>query len=271
MPLTVRDFRITDRVLAESDPEASDVVFVGAAGSTAAPFVCVRKLAGPSGHYIDAVEIVDADGSAIAMRETRFELDGGSVETPIATELRDVRFPMPGTYLAQYWVFDEVVATFPFQVVAQPGAGAGIVDGALDGALSKGTIAWLSLEPDTRDVADTGGAVKQPRYNAGFEYPIWYGYEEGRVYVLTGPGEQEVPGLPERTSVRLLARSKDKRSLVADIECTVAKLPKDEDWDRIARDVLLGRRLNLRDGEAAATRWRNECEISLLTPVAPPA
>lgn len=271
MPLTVRDFRITDRVLAETDPDANDVVFLGQTGTTAAPFVCVRRLAGPSGHYLDAVEIVDADGTAIAMRETRFELDGESVEIPIATELRDVRFPQPGTYLAQYWVFDEVVGTFPFTVVQQASVGAGIVDGALDGALSKGTIAWLSLGDDERDPGDTGGAVEQPRYNAGLEYPIWYGYEDGRIYVLTGDGEQQVPGLTERTSVRLLARSKDKRSLVADTECTVTTLPKDDDWDRIARDLLVGRRLNLRDGEGAVPRWRESCEISLLIPVAPRA
>jgi hypothetical protein len=269
MPLTVRDFRITDRVLAESDPDASDVVFIGASGTTAAPFVCIRRVAGPSGHYLDAVEIVDANGAAIAMRETRFELEGESVDTPIATELRDVRFPEPGTYLAQYWVFDEVVATFPFSVVQRASVGSGIVDGALDGALAKSTIAWISLEPDARDVGDTGGAVKQARYNAGHEWPIWYGYEDGLVYVLTGGGEQHVPGLTERTSVRLLARSKDKRSLVADAECTVTMLPKDDDWERIARDVLIGRRLNLRDGDGAVARWRKDCEISLLTPVAP--
>jgi hypothetical protein len=269
MPLTVRDFRITDRVLAESDPNAGDVVFIGSSGNSAAPFVCVRRLSGPSGHYLDAVEIVDADGKAIAIRETKFELDGESVEQTIATELRDVSFPGAGTYLAQYWVFDDVVGTFQFHVAQAPGAGAGIVDGALDGALSKGTIAWLSLEADTRDVGDTGGAVKQPRYNAGHEFPIWYGYEDGQIYVLTGEGEQQVPGLPDRTSVRLLARSKDKRSLVADVECTVAKLPKDAEWERVARDILVGRRLNLRDGEGAVSRWRENCEISMLTPVAP--
>jgi len=271
MSLTVHDFRITDRVLAESDPDAGDVVFIGTSGTTAAPFVCLRRLAGPSGHYLDAVEIVDADGASITLKETRFELDGESVEKLIATELRDVRFPQPGTYLAQYWVFDDVIATFPFQVVQRASVGTGIVDGALDAALAKGTIAWLSTEPFTSDVADTGGAVKQPRYNAGLEFPIWYGYDEGRVYVLTGDGEQQVPGLTDRTSIRLLARSKDKRSLVADAECTVTTLPKDDEWERIARDLLVGRRLNLRDGEAAVSRWRDTCEISLLTPVAPRA
>lgn len=269
MALTIRDFRITDRVLAESDPNAGDVVFLGAKGLVAAPFVCARTLTGPSGHYLDAVEVVDADGQNIATRETRFELEGEAVGTSIVTELRDIRFPAPGTYLAQYWVFDDVVGSFPFQVVQQPGAGAGIVDGALDAALKKGTIAWLSMAEDDRDPAQTGDPVKQPRYNAGHEFPIWYGYEDGRIYVLTGPGEQQVPGLLGAASVRLIARSKDKRSRIADQPCQVTTLPKDEDWDRIARDLLVGRRLNLKGGEDAVSRWKDHCEISELTPVPP--
>lgn len=269
MSLTIRDFRITDRVLAESDPDAGDVVFLGANGSVAAPFVCARTLAGPGGHYLDAVEVVDADGTSIVTKETRFELEGESVSTALVTELRDIVFPMPGTYLAQYWVFDKVIASFPFQVVQQAGAGAGIVDGALDAALKKGTIAWLQLAPNDRDPENTGHPVRQPRYNAGHEFPIWFGYEDGTIYVLTGSGEQQVPGLTDAASVTLIARSKDKRSRVAAVDCTVATLPKDGAWDRIARDILIGRRLNLKGGEAAIDRWKADCEISALTPVPP--
>jgi hypothetical protein len=267
MSVTIRDFRITDRVLAESDPDAGDVVFLGSHGDVAAPFVCERKLTGPGGHYLDAVEVVDADGKSIVLKETRFELEGESLETRITTELRGVRFPTPGTYLLQYWVFDEVIGSFPFQVLQQAGAGAGIVDGALDAALKKGTIAWLSMADDDRDPADTGEPVKQPRYNAGHEFPVWFGYEDGQIYVLTGEGEQQIPGLTEADSVRLIARSKDKRSRVADQPCSVAVLPKDAAWEQVARDLLIGRRLNLQGGEAAVDRWKKDCEIVVLTPV----
>lgn len=269
MSLTIRDFRITDRVLAESDPDAGDVVFLGASGRTASPFVCARTLSGPGGHYLDAVEVVDADGTSIVTKETRFELEGESVPTSLVTELRDINFPMPGTYMAQYWVFDKVVGSFPFQVVQQAGAGAGIVDGPLDSALKKGTIAWLSMADDTRDLENTGHPVKQPRYNAGHEFPIWFGYEDGQVYVLTGPEEQIVPGLTDARSVTLIVRSKEKRSRIPAADCMVATLPKDANWERIARDVLVGRRLNLKGGDGAVARWKSSCEISVLTPVAP--
>src|SRR5207245_1389333 len=83
----------------------------------------------------------------------------------------------PGTYHLQYSVFDDVIATFPFQVVQQESPTEGIVPGALDAALSKSTIAWLSFaEPLQRDPERPAAPVVVPRYEAHKEWPIWYGY-----------------------------------------------------------------------------------------------
>jgi hypothetical protein len=46
--------------------------------------------------------------------------------------------------------------------------------------------------------------------------------------------------------------------------------PKDPLFGRVA-PVLLPRRLNLRDGEQAVDRWRNECTLVELTPSSIPA
>ena len=270
--VNVHDFRILDRILAETDPNASDVVYLGARGNVAYPFLVIRRLTGPGGVYIDALEIIDADGKTLGNWERQFELDGESKPRVIDSELRDVRFPAPGTYSLQYPIFDDIVATFSFQVLQQESPTEGIVPGPLDAALSKSTIAWLSFaEPLERDPQRPAAPVKVPRYEAHTEWPIWYGYEDGRVYVLVGPGEQQVPGLTEAASVHLIARSKEKRSEVADVECTVETLPKDARWDEIARDLLVGRRLNLKDGDAAVNRWKKECEIVVLTPLPPAA
>lgn len=270
--VTVHDFRILDRILAETDPNAGDVVYLGARGDVAYPFLVIRRLSGPGGVYIDALEVIDADGKTLGTWERQFELDGESKPRVVDNELRDVRFPAAGTYHLQYSVFDKVVATFPFQVLQQDSPAAGIVPGPLDAALSKSTIAWLSFAPPLeRDPERPAAPVEVPRYEAHKEWPIWYGYEEGRVYVLVGPNEQEIPGLAEASSVRLIARSKDKRSEVADVECSVEKLPKDARWDVVARDLLVGRRLNLKDGDAAVNRWKKECEIVVLTPLPPVA
>lgn len=255
MDVSIFDFRICDRVLAETEPDAGDVVFLGARGSIAYPFVIVRRLAGPGGVYIDACDLVDADGRSLGVWEKTFELDGDSKPATLVSELRDVSFPSPGTYTLQYSIFDDVVANFPFTVAQRESPSAGIVPGPLDAALSKSTIAWVA-------VAQAGGAV--------VEKPVWYGYEDGRVYVLVGgDGEQQVPGIFDAPTVRLMARSKVKQSLVAEAGCLVERLPKDARWEAIARDLLLGRRLNLRDGDAAVNRWKQTCEIACLTPVLP--
>jgi len=270
--VTIHDFRITDRVLAETEPDAGDVVFLGAGGSVAFPFVAVRRLSGPGGVYIDAVDIVDADGRSLGVWEKKFELDGESKPRNLVTEFRSVRFPEPGTYSAQYSIYDDVVASFAFKVVKGDAPSAGIVPGALDAALSKSTIAWLSFgNSDAPPPERTGTPVDQPMYSAGREFTVWYGYQDGRVYVLTGPDEQKIPGLIEASTVQLIARSKDKRSKVAEVECAVELLPKGAHWDVLARDLLVGRRLNLRDGDAAVKRWHDTCEIAVLTPLMPRA
>jgi hypothetical protein len=270
--VTVHDFRIVDRILAETEPEAADVVFLGARGHVAYPFVVVRRISGPGGVYIDALEVVDADGTRLGVWEKQFELDGESKPRTLVTEIRDQRFEAPGTYDLQYSIFDDVVGTFPFRVAPEESPAAGIVPGPLDAALSKSTIAWLSFaEPTPFDPERPADPVKVPRYIAGKEFPVWYGYQDGRVFVLVGLGEQQVPGLLETPSVRLIARSKDKRSEVADVECSVEILRKDSYWDEIARDLLLGRRLNLKDGDAAIGRWKKDCEIVALAPLPPAA
>jgi hypothetical protein len=268
----LRDFRVVDRVLAETDSDAADVVYAGPKGAVAFPFVVWRSLSGPGGVYIDACEIVDPEGRVIRRRtrrgravdeiervivatwEKRFELEGESVHQDIVDEVRTLRFPRAGQFLLRYSLYDEHIIDVPFQVLAQDPPW-GVVPGPLDAALSKSTIAWLR--------------VPQPN-GESITKPIWYGYQDGRIYVLVGPGEQDIPGLGEASAVTILARSKDKQSLVAEHDCLAWVMDKDASWDRVAKDLLIGRRLNLPDGEKAMDRWKRECEIVVLAPIPPP-
>lgn len=268
--VTIHDFRIVDRVLGETDTEAGDVVFLGAVGNIAAPFVVARTVSGPGGVYIDAFDIVDADGRSLGTWERQYEIEGESKPRSITTEVRGLAFPQPGTYALQYFIYDDLAATFSFTVTQESAPAEGIVPGPLDAALSKSTIAWLSFgEAWNKDPVQSGSSVKQPRYNAGKEHPVWYGYENGKIYVLSGAGEQPIAELATEGVCRLVARSKDKRSMVAEVECEIGTLAKGPEWDHIARDVLVGRRLNLRDGDGAVTRWRDTCEIYVLSPLPP--
>jgi hypothetical protein len=251
--VTIHDFRVTDAILAQTDPDAGDVVFLGPSGNAAFPFVVVRRLSAPGGMYIDACEIVGKDGSIIDMIERKYELEGESLIQDIVDEFRNTTFPGPGSYTLRYHVYDDHLLDTPFQVLQSDPPYGAIVPGPIDAALSKSTIAWVAVpQEDGKEITKA----------------LWYGYENGRLYVLTGTGEQEVPGLAEGSKhVKLIVRSKDVQSKVGEVTCVTQVLPKDAEWERIAREILIGRRLNLPDGEKAVERWKRDCEIVQLTPI----
>ena len=95
--------------------------------------------------------------------------------------------------------------------------------------------------------------------------PLWHLWQDGAVFVLTGGLEQPAPdGLADRAFVTV--RSKDKRSRLVTFEATVDVLdPGSEQWAAV-EPTLLGKRLNLPDGDAAGERWRRECTLYRLTP-----
>lgn len=256
MAVTIHDFRVTDAVLAQTDADAGDVVYLGPAGNAAFPFVVWRRLSAPGGVYMDASQIVNASGDVVDQIERRYELEGESLIQDVVDELRETVFPGPGAYTLRYFVYDDHVVDIPFDVVQSDPPHGAIVPGPVDAALAKSTIAWVVVpQADGKDVTKA----------------VWYGYDQGRVFVLTGTGEQEVPGLASgSTHVKLIVRSKDIQSKVGEVTCVTDVLKKDANWDRVARDVLLGRRLNLVDGDKAPDRWRKDCEIVQLTPFLDP-
>lgn len=254
--LTIHDFRVTDSILAQTDRDAGDVVFLGPNGTTAFPFVVWRKISGPGGVYVDAFEIAGPGDFVAGPWERSFEVDGESWPLDVVTEVRDWKFPAAGDYTLRYYEYDDKVFEVPFQVVQQDPPYGVVVAGPLDAALSKSTLCWL-------EVPQADGTVKP--------FGVWYGYEDGRVYVLFGgEGEQQVPGLDAAKYVKLIARSKDVQSRIGETDCTVEILPKDARWDALVQDLLIGRRLNLREPANAPKRWREHSEIAMLTPVAAP-
>lgn len=250
----IHDFRVVDQVLYESDPDAGNIVYIGSSGNTAYPFVVARRVSGPSGWYVDTCKIKAAGKFEIAEWDRTFELEGESVDQWVADLKRNLVLPGAGTFTVEYSVYGDPLVEIAFDVVAADPPYVGIVPGSVDAALDKGAIAWLTTVDE-----------KQRKHTK----PIWYGYQRGIVYVLTGPGEQAIPGLAEGTTVKLAVRSKEKQSLVGEMDCSVRLLPKGLEWVAIARDILLGRRLNLTDGDQAVDRWGKNAEIYVLTPIPP--
>jgi hypothetical protein len=94
--------------------------------------------------------------------------------------------------------------------------------------------------------------------------PVWHLWQDGSAYVLTGGIEQAAPTLTDRAYVTV--RSKDKGSRLVTWVADVGVVePDSEQWAAVIPN-LLGKRLNLPDGEAAAQRWAGECVLYRLTP-----
>ena len=81
-------------------------------------------------------------------------------------------------------------------------------------------------------------------------------------YVVSGPGEQSLPWLPDE--VELIFRSKDTGGRLLTVHATARELvPEDPGWDA-AVEVLRPERLNA-VGDVAQ-RWAQSCTIHVLSP-----
>jgi hypothetical protein len=90
----------------------------------------------------------------------------------------------------------------------------------------------------------------------------WQVWRDGRTYVLTGPGEQPLPGLAEAAGCRLTARSADTGGRIATWAATVDRVEPDSDEWREVVPALTAARLNGHPDLSTATVLR-------LTPVTP--
>ena len=97
-------------------------------------------------------------------------------------------------------------------------------------------------------------------------WPFWHAWADETVYVVSGPGEQTLPWLPDQ--VTLLLRSKDTGGRLLTVSATVREVrPDDERWTP-ATDALRASRLNATDN--LVDRWAGECTVRALTPYGAP-
>jgi hypothetical protein len=95
----------------------------------------------------------------------------------------------------------------------------------------------------------------------------WHVWLDGAAYVLTGPGEQQVPGLDGAREVSVTVPSKDTGGLLLTWAADVTRVdPGAPGWDRVA-GALLAARLNPAAGpEPPAARWARAGQVYRLTP-----
>jgi hypothetical protein len=219
----------------------------------ARPMAVVRDYQGPQGAQIEFFVLRDSRGREVHRSTARrIELRGQMFEDRFVDVLSHVRLERGDEHQMSFFVNDDEVATIP--VFVEFGMGGDPVVAAKETfakALGKGAVIWLTV----------------PQANGTSEWQaVWYVWTDGKVYVLDGPTEQQVPGLGLATEVTITARSKDLRSRVSDIPATVAVIPNDSERFELIARMGLGRRLNLPDGDGALERWRTNCTLFELTP-----
>jgi hypothetical protein len=121
-------------------------------------------------------------------------------------------------------------------------------------ACKKSSLLWIAV-PGLRDRA------------------VWHVWQEhggrGAVYLVTGGGEQNVPGLSNGQLVRVTVRSKDKGGRLATWSGLVGRVePDSAEWAEVV-PTLHGKRLNARDGEAQPERWAAHSAIFRIAPQGP--
>ena|GEM_PF-443758 len=231
----------------------------------ASPVVILRDYQGPQGAYTEYCTITDPRGTEVARTHTRrINLSGEMFEDRILTVLTDLRLESAGEHVLHCHVNDIEVGSIP--VFLEIGLGGDVkvaLEETFKKALSKGSIAWLSVPRATKT---TGRGRLRRTTSPEHTQAVWYVLEGTTVYVLNGPTEQQVPGLPDAPEVFITARSKDLRSKVSRVPASVRLVPKDDPrWAKVAATGL-GKRLNLPDGDGALERWRSQCELFELTP-----
>jgi hypothetical protein len=88
----------------------------------------------------------------------------------------------------------------------------------------------------------------------------------GRLYVVSGPGEQAAPGL-ERATAAVVTLRGDHGGRVVTWPAQVRRVtPGSDEWTTVA-PLLAGKRLNAPlSAEALVARWADECAVHCLAP-----
>lgn len=230
------------------------IVVRGDLPAYARPFVVDRVYRGPQGSYDEAFAIVAPDGAVVYQHDYgRVTLRGEMYEDRFRDIVRaEALVTSPEEHSLVLLMNGVEVGRIPAFIDAPDSAtAAGVLDDVLEGTLKKSAILWVRIpQPD-------GGEVTRP---------AWFVYEGGKVYVLTGPDEQDLTNIERAAEVELIVRSKEIRSQIGDVPAAVRRIDNDSDeFERIA-EAGVGSRLNMDDLAGALDRWRETCTLLELTP-----
>ncbi|MEO6713812.1 MAG: hypothetical protein ABIM89_10335 [Mycobacteriales bacterium] len=231
------------------------VIYVfGSAAGSARPFLVRRGWTGPQGSYVEQFRIVESGTRITRYRSEKrvIELTGEYYSDDFEDRVGAQHLAV-GEYELVFTIAGEVVPGVPVFVSPGPGAIGGppaVVPSIIDEATKKSDLVWLA-------VAGLPGQSHRP---------VWHIWEEGAAYVVYNGSEQLVPGLAEADAATVTVRSKDKGGRLVSWRAAVDDIaPGTALWEAVV-PLLVGKRLNSKDGDGAAARWARECKVARLTP-----
>jgi len=121
--------------------------------------------------------------------------------------------------------------------------------------MKTGGVVWL--EPD----ASAAGTSAVPPTTG----PVWYVWSEGACYLLTGPGEQALPGIVHGGQCRVTARNPAGGRAITWAANVEALDPADAEWAAVAPKLAAGR-LNGGDPVTVVPTWPGRLVILGLRP-----
>lgn len=92
----------------------------------------------------------------------------------------------------------------------------------------------------------------------GRPWPVWHAVDGSRLYVVSGPDEQQLPVLPEQ--IEVILRTKDTRARVGPVPASAFRLrPGVPAWEP-AITALMGARQGA-PGQQVLDRWKASCAV----------
>ncbi|MDQ4037932.1 MAG: hypothetical protein M3313_06200 [Actinomycetota bacterium] len=131
----------------------------------------------------------------------------------------------------------------------------------LEAVMKTAGVVWLSPESAVAADQDRPGADPVP-WTTG---PVWHVWSEGACYLLTGPGEQPLPGIVAGSRCQVTARNAAGGRVIT-WEATVEALdPSGRQWSAVA-PKLAAARLNGGDPMLVVPTWPGRLTILCLRP-----
>ena len=230
------------------------LVVLGELPAMSQPFQLDRVYKGPQGTVEEVILLLDPDDRVIWQRPGRFiELRGMMFEDLFRSVVsEDIKVESTDEHTMVFLVDGQEAGRIPVFIEAPESLkAAGVAGDAADTALKKGSLMWLTIPQPS------GGEATRP---------AWYVQQGSKLFVLKGPGEQELPNLEHSQQVRITVKSKDVKATIAEAPADVRVVDNgSEEFEKITQ-LGMGNRLNLPDGEAAAERWKQTCALVELTP-----